>query len=153
MTTPRRTRFVINLPGLNAELEGDRKFVEDLYHKIVKDVGPIIAATADRRAKASTPRKDDTDEREGPRGGYTWVYLVTELFNKVYVVDNTAVENTVLGRFLDADRVRRIYLNAEKTAQLTGLTSGSRTLWAEFTDAGRAMLRRNSDTHVARKGP
>lgn len=153
MTAPKRTRFLINLPGFNAELEGERTYVEDLYHKIVKDVGPIIAATQGPKSRPRPVADDDTGERNGPRGGYTWVYLVTELFNKVYVVDNGTVDSTALGRFIDVDRVRRIYLKTEKTAQLTGLTAGSRTLWAEFTEAGKAMLRRTGDTNPAQPNP
>ena len=145
MTAPKRTRFLINLPGFTAELEGERKFVEDLYRKISRDVGPFIAAGNEARRKADSSPEEDSSIGHARGGGYTWVYLCTELFNKVYVVDNSVLDNSALGRFVDPDRVRRVYLNNEGTAKLTGLTSGSRTLWAEFTDEGRALLRTATD--------
>ncbi len=145
MTTPQRTRFSINLAGFTAELEGERTFVEDLYRKIVRDVGPLIAAGSDpQKARREAPKAAPT----APRGGYTWVYLTTHLFNKVYVIDHTAFEASVLGRYFDVRQVRRVYLNAERTAQASGLTAGSRTLWAEFTEEGKALLRKTGDTQA-----
>lgn len=147
------TRFRLNLPGFTVELQGQRTFVEDLYRKISRDLAPMLAAAAEGRpiktpmanaATAAQPQNMPTR-----RNGYTWMYFCSHLFNKVYVVENAAVEATPLGRFIDLDRVRRIYVDAERGTVFDSLTDDNRTLWAEFTEEGRALLKQSVKAHNA----
>jgi len=139
------TRFKLSLPDVTFEIEGETTFVEDLYKTISRDLEPmLIAATAGEpidlpplKQETSTSRKNSQSIR------YTWVYHCTALFNKVYVTENNIISNSVIGRFIDVDRVRRISIDQDNGRSIfSSLFDDNRTLWAEFTEEGRQLLRK-----------
>ena len=83
----------------------------------------------------SSPRKPDTR-----KSNYTWVYHCTSLFNKVYVTENHIISNSIIGRFVDVEKVRRIHVDKSRNTLLDVLFNDNRTLWAEFTAEGRELL-------------
>lgn len=140
------TRFRLNLPGFTIELEGERTFVEDLYRSICRDIEPMMTAAARgkpiRLPELPEPGNEARSGHIARRSRYIWVYLCTALFNKVYVVENSAIEHIALGRFIDVDRIRRVYLDRVDDGELfKAFTHDNKTLWAEFTHEGRALLR------------
>lgn len=135
------TRFVLRLPQLRIELAGEKTFVEELYRTINRDFTPLIEAA--RRGELGAGKLPEvTQENPAVRSGHTWVYLCTAYFNKVYVMENSRLEAGLLGRFLDIDRLRRIYVAEEHSPVLAGLSDTDQTLFAEFTEEGRAALRK-----------
>lgn len=138
-----KTRFVVKLPGLDIELEGEKTFVEELYRAIYRDFAPVVEAAREGHQAHELALQVQRLQDESPaqrRRGHTWLYLCTAYFNKVYVIDNSRLEATFLGRFVDIDHIRRVYIDKEESPLLAGLTDNDRTLWAEFTDEGRAAL-------------
>ena len=139
------TRFRLNLPGFTVELEGQRTFVEDLYRTISRDLEPMLKAASSGQPitlPELSPESEGTVSTNR-RSSHIWVYFCTTLFNKVYVMENNTVEATLLGRFIDVDRIRRIYIDdiPKNSSVFSNNFHNNRTLWAEFTDEGRELLR------------
>ncbi|MEL6179521.1 MAG: hypothetical protein AAFS10_11230 [Myxococcota bacterium] len=149
------TLFRLNLPGFTIELKGERTYVEDLYRSICRDLEPMMTAAARgkpiRLPELPEPVAESPESRSEPtrrRSRYIWVYLCTSLFNKVYVVENPTIEYTAIGRFIDVDRIRRIYLDRVTDGGIFhSFTHNNKTLWAEFTHEGRALLRETVARH------
>jgi hypothetical protein len=125
------TLFRLALPGLTVEVSGEQTFVEEMFGKVSQDLTELLSQPASAQAGG------------GDRGArHVWVYVRGSLFNKVYLSNIRDLERGPLGRFLDPDRVRRVYTEGEKCARYAGFPEREKTLWAEFTEEGQAMLRR-----------
>ena len=141
MTKGKKTKFTMRLPHLNIELSGEKTFVEELYKSISRDFAPLVDA-AKRGGSAHQIILDKDRDSDAPkRNDYTWVYLCTNFFNKVYVMEKSGLEASMLGAFVDFDRLRRVYVDREDSPVLESLAQTDRTLWAEFTEEGKAALR------------
>ncbi len=135
------TRFVLRLPGFRIEMSGQKHFVEELYRTINRDFTPLIEAAARGEISNAQTTQPHDDPEASRRSGYAWLYLCTAYFNKVYVMENSRLEASILGRFVDFERIRRVYVDHENSPLLTGMNDADRTLFAEFTEEGRAALR------------
>ncbi len=123
------TRFRLALPGVTVEVSGDQTFVEEMFGKVSQDLAELLSQPEAARSTAD----------RGSR--HVWVYVRGALYNKVYLSDIRDLERGPLGRFMDPDRVRRLYTDGEKCARFAGFPEREKTLWAEFTEEGQAMLR------------
>lgn len=135
------TRFRLNLPHIDIELSGERNFVEDLYQRVSKDLLPIYQQNVDK--KEASKAKSKAVDKGAPHELYTWIYACTDLFHKVYVVENHLVETSIIGKWINSSRVRRLYLDQEDERIISAVSGDNKTLWAEFTDAGRDFLRKS----------
>lgn len=155
MSKPEYTRFRLNLPQFSIEISGEKTFVEELYRKVQADLLPLLenpGKAAQIHAQSSSPSVASMaqsggrggppaiDESNVPRMDYTWIYSCTTHYNKVYVVENRVINHSIFGRYIDARRVRRIYIDRDKTRLFKELSSGTNTLWAEITPEGRKMI-------------
>ena len=127
------TRFSLDLPGFELEITGDRAFVEELYHRVSQDVLPLVFHDHTDE-QATVVKASPTGE---PAAGYTWVYGVTQYYNKVYAVSDEELRTGVLGPFVVPSRLRRIYVDRDDSDLFTSLAGSQKTLWAEFTPEGR----------------
>jgi hypothetical protein len=161
------TRFRLNLPNFSIELAGERSFVEELYRKVYRDLLPLIEASATQNAQpmsapegkplasgkqtafaqtipvtaAAPPPHGAPDPNSLHRNDYTWIYNCTSHYNKVYVIENQVILHSFYGRFLNPQRIRRIYIDRDtKSTLFKPLAAGNRTLWAEITPEGRRMI-------------
>jgi hypothetical protein len=103
--------------------------VEEVYRKISQDLARFQGFEATEVT------------RETPTFNHVWVYLESEFLNKVYVMESSALGHSLLGRFVDADRVRRVHTHDREALGTSGLHEADQTVWAEVTEAGRAHLR------------
>jgi len=124
-----RTQFRLDLPGLEIDISGDKRFVEDLFGRISHDLLPILTGQGNQPA----PGMESSES-------YTWVYGCTEYFNKVYAVRDAQIEASILGRCVAPGKIGRIYLDREEGPLFPALAQGQQTLWAEFTEEGREHL-------------
>lgn len=108
-------RFTLHLPDVELELEGPRDLVERLYAQIVDDLAPLLQQDA-ASARAERP---------------VWVYGLTALYDKVYVVDAADLSATVIGNAIDVRAVQRVYVEGVD-GFFDALGARSRTLHAEF---------------------
>jgi hypothetical protein len=114
----------LELLGLSIEASGPKKFVEEMFRRVTQDLGGNTEPN---------PRRNTSK--------HVWVYLRGTHCHKVYLSDVRTLERHPLGRFVDPDRIRRFYTGSEDAAAFAGFVSHDETLWAEFTDEGRALLR------------
>lgn len=124
-----RTQFRLDLPGLEIEISGDKRFVEDLFGRISHDLLPVLTGQPDQELPGTEPSQS-----------YTWIYGCTEYFNKVYAVRDTQINASILGGCIRTAKLRRIYLDQEEGPLFPALAQGQQTLWAEFTEEGREHL-------------
>lgn len=124
------TRFRLALPGLTVDVTGDQTFVEEMFGKVSQDLAKLL----------SQPAAHHGGGDHGAR--HVWVYVRGALYNKVYLSDIRDLERGPLGRFLDPDRIRRVYTEGEACARYAGFPEREKTLWAEFTAEGQELLRR-----------
>lgn len=90
---------------------------------------------------AAPPPHGAPDPHSLHRNDYTWIYNCTAHYNKVYVIENQVIVHSFYGRFLNPQRIRRIYVDRDsKTTLFKPLAAGNRTLWAEITPEGRRMI-------------
>jgi len=108
-------RFTLHLPDVEIELEGPRDLVERLYAQIVEDLAPLVEPDA--------PRESDAHP--------VWVYGLTALYDKVYVVDASELDATVLRDVVDVRALKRIHVEGVD-GFFDRLGARSRTLHAEF---------------------
>ncbi len=142
MSEGHKTKFVLRLPDIHIELKGEKTFVEEIYRAINRDFSSLIeAAEQGGSAHEVALQAQREEQRQQRRNSYTWVYLCTAYFNKVYILESARIEASMLGLFVDIDRVRRVYVDDERSPILDGLAQSDRTLWAEFTEEGKAALR------------
>ena len=126
MSDPDHTRCRLHTPDLLAEITGPRGLVEEVYRDITEDL-----------ARLDEPHGEPA---ERARRHPLWAYLGTTHLNKVYAVESSALTTSPLGRFVDSDRVRRLYAHERRALAFAGLDHDTHTLWAEFTPQGRALL-------------
>lgn len=124
------TRFRLALPGLTVEVTGEQTFVEEMFGKVSQDLTELLSQPSNARAGI---------DRELH---HVWVYVRGSLYNKVYLSDIRQLERGPLGRFLDPDRIRRVYADGEGSARYAGFGADEKTMWAEFTEEGQALLRK-----------
>jgi hypothetical protein len=136
MSDDRLTRFKLDLPGFELEITGEQRCVEDLYRQISQDLIPLVQPRA--------PGPDGLEDTAVIRAhtGYTWVYGVTDYYSKVYAVADAELAAGLLGSHIQPSRLRRIYVARDDDDLFTKLAGEQKTLWAEFTPAGRARFQR-----------
>lgn len=110
-------RFTLHLPDVEIELEGPRDLVEALYEQVVTDLAPLV----DAEPPGSTPS----------RGHSVWVYGLTALYDKVYVVVADELEATELRGVVDVRALKRVYVEGVD-GFFDRLGTRSSTLHAEF---------------------
>ncbi len=138
--TDRITRFRLELPGLTMELAGEKKVVESLYQSISADLLPVLFPSRSPGAPA-VKAAPAPPQAAGHRADYTWLYVCTTYYNKVYAVENTELASGALGECLDIGRLSRVYLDDVPEGMVTTLAPHPRTLWSEFTEEGRRRFR------------
>ena len=143
------TRFRLNLPNILIELTGERDFVEELYRQVSRDLLPLYESQPPKPLPSAPelPAKaaHKADVSKAPHKRFTWIYACTDLFHKVYVVENPTIDRSIIGRWIDARNIRRLYLNREDEKLIDSLAGSNKTLWAEFTEAGREFLRKSGN--------
>lgn len=122
------TVYQLTLPGLGLKLSGPRRMVEEVYRKISLDLARFQGFEASEVTQ------------ETPAFNHIWVYLSSEYLNKVYVLESNSLGHSLLGRFVDADRVRRVHAHDREALRTSGLEEADQTVWAEVTAAGRQHL-------------
>lgn len=138
MSESRATRFKLDLPGFELEIAGEQRFVEDLYRQISQELIPLVLP-----AQRDENGLEDTAVIRAPHLGYTWVYGVTDFYSKVYAVSDAELASGLLGAYLKPSRLRRIYVARDHNDLFTQLAGEQKTLWAEFTPAGRERFQRD----------
>ncbi len=121
-----QTRIVLRRDGLLIKIQGERREVEDLYQEIGRDL-----STQEEMGEPS-----DVSWRQ------IWVYLRTAYLNKLYVVDHSSLGHSLPGRFLDTDRIRRVYSDHKRSLAMAGVDPDATVVWAEVTEEGREVLRK-----------
>ena len=127
-----RTRFNLDLPGFSLTISGDKVFVEDVYRRVSQDILPVVFPAPGSpmvRPTGSQPKKSTPT--------FTWVYGVTQYYNKVYAVDDNELRRSILGPFILPTQIKRIYVDRDDSDLFTSLTGSQKTLWAEFTPEGK----------------
>ncbi len=101
----------------------------------------------------SPPVRLTTPPEPGYDSDYTWLYVCTDFYNKVYAVENDALRQGLLGRYVDPTAVSRVQLDRDD-ALGERIGGKPKTLWSEFTEAGRLQFQRqtgrDSETDVER---
>jgi len=111
------TSIRIVLPDAEIEVEGTTAFVEEMYARIEEDLAPLLFPDG-RPSRA---------ERERP----VWVYGLTPLYAKVYVVSEVDVRSAPIARDLDVSGIRRIYVDGSSPI-VASLSGNTKTIWAEL---------------------
>lgn len=127
-----RTRFRIELPGLEVSISGDRAFVEDLFKEISADLLPALTGQVGSHAGLTPLDLPTVGETS-----YTWVYGCSPLYSKVYAVRDAHIRAGLLGGAVDPAQLRRIYIDGVESELFAAIAGGQQTLWAEFTDEGK----------------
>ena len=155
----KRNYLRISSEAFSLELEGDPNFILETYDNVREDVLRRLIkllqeapATIPRPQSAPTEHLDlpvadpPHDPHESSRiraanaKNYVWVYVTHEIYNKVYVVDLPNFMTSPFSRFLDGQRLRKMYINREHRDLLGPLLETGKTLWSELTEKGREQL-------------
>lgn len=162
----------IESPDFSLELEGDPDFIlhtydtvrEDILRRLIEliqnsDVDPsdpsartiVTPAVGESEVKSRKPTIDELAQRarsgrlnEANPNAYVWVYVTHEIYNKVYVVDLDAWNESPLAEFLDGRRLRKMFVERDARDQVKSMIGTGKTLWSELTPKGREQLATNN---------
>jgi hypothetical protein len=142
-----RCALKIQTPQFGVHLEGDADLVRIGYEGLRQ---ALLERLAPRAEGAAEPPSSRPRPASGPRGPgrpevgpeYVWVYRSNDLYHKVHVVQRRQLYVTGLGRYLQPERLARIYVESEDAPMIEGLIPPGKTLWSELTRLGRERLRK-----------
>lgn len=140
MSDENSTHFQFRLGGIELEIEGDREFVERMYHRVMRDIETVRKRVAAQRAeeRLSPPVAPDDDSIR--RRQILWVHRCTPMMHKIYMSAPVEVDESPLLRMIDTTKVSVIF--ADRDAFDNVLPGGGRgqTMWAELTEKGRQRI-------------
>lgn len=147
MTVP--CTLFIRTEKFKLELEGTADFVRASYRAVRDQVlshledtlEPLTQTPAAQTDHQRTPHKVPEPPAESSSNEYVWAYRCGRLYNKVHVIQRTALVDNGLARLINPWRLARIYFETEDTNAFAKLLPVGKTLWSELTALGRRRLR------------
>ncbi|MFU8802338.1 MAG: hypothetical protein ACNA8W_00875 [Bradymonadaceae bacterium] len=127
-----RTHFNFDFGGITLELSGDRRFVEKLYRRVMKDV-EYVRAGHHEVAK-------HTEEEAPTLQNAVWVHRCSEMMRKIYMTTQAEVGQSILAGCITPDLMGVVYVDKGVMDRVFPELEKGQTLWAEFTPAGRERI-------------
>ena len=129
------THFQFDFGGVSLELSGERRFVEEMYQQVMRDVE---AARSGRKeaALATKPAGPAQGPGKVEEQAVVWIHRCSEMMRKIYMVPAAELGDTMLAKSLAPERINVLYVDKGAMDVLPTFDHG-KTLWAEFTELGK----------------
>lgn len=133
MSDENSTHFQFRLGGIELEISGERKFVEEMYGRMMRDID-------EARRKALGRKGKQRDAVPAADRQIVWVHRCSPMMHKIYMSSPIEVARAPLMRQIDANELAIVF--ADKDVFDHVLPGGGRghTLWAELTAKGRKRI-------------
>lgn len=137
MSSEETVRFQFDFRGVQVEIAGDRRFVDQMYQELMRDIEAARLGASEREDELKLP--DDE--------GLVWVHRCSEMMRKIYMATADDIGFTLLSNTLDARQLSSIYVDKRVFDRFMPKIANERTLWAELTEEGKRTI--NSATSEA----
>lgn len=132
MSSEESVRFQFNFRGVQVEISGERRFVDEMYQELMRDIEAARLGASERKDEFRLP--DDE--------GLVWVHRCSDMMRKIYMATTDDIGFTLLSNSLDARRLNSIYVDKHIFDQFMPNVAKERTLWAELTEEGKRTINR-----------
>lgn len=133
MSSGETTHFRFNLHGLDVEISGDIRFVDQMYREVMSDIQSFRTSI---EAAAHSDRSPHAEPAETP----IWIHRCSEMMRKIYMTNAQTMRQTMLAPLLDLTLLRTIYIDKSVFDAFRPVLADESTLWAELTDEGRRTI-------------
>ena len=130
MSSEETVRFQFNFRGVQVEISGERHFVDETYHELMRDIEAARRGAEQRRGELELPVD----------GAMVWVHRCSDMMRKIYMAscENSAL--SLLDNAIDVDHLENIYVEKRLFDAVMPLVAKDGTLWAELTEEGRRTI-------------
>lgn len=152
MTT---NKLRIRAKSLDLDLAGEPEYILRAYDAIQpvlmerfeESVDAVLETPGDA-ARAKTMRMhapvDPSTAATQPDEGVEHLNVVVcnEVYNKIYLMERSAVQASIFGRAIDTEQVARVFVNRSQSALFEEHFHFGKVLWRELTTAGRRAVKK-----------
>ncbi|QDG53987.1 hypothetical protein FIV42_25575 [Persicimonas caeni] len=135
MSSEETVRFQFNFRGVQVEISGERRFVDEMYQELMRDIEAARLGASERKDELKLP--DDE--------GLVWVHRCSSMMRKIYMATTDDIGFTLLSNALDARQLSSIYVDKQVFDRFMPNIAKDRTLWAELTEEGRRTINSASE--------
>lgn len=133
MSAGETTHFRFNLHGLEVEISGNIRFVDQMYREVMSDIQSMRTAMETAAQSTSSPQA-------APAETPIWIHRCSEMMRKIYMTNAQTMRQTMLAPLLDLTVLRTIYIDKSVFDAFLPALADENTLWAELTDEGRRTI-------------